>query len=259
VRELIRAIWVSDYGEGTIRDLLEAEEAKGNDLATWLADEFFEGHCQLFHQTPFIWHVWDGVRGGFSALVNYHRLCDGNGVGRRLLEKLRDTYLGEWIAAQRRALAAGEAGAEDRVIAAEHLRGELTKIIDGEPPYDIFVRWKPLHRQPIGWEPDIDDGVRLNIRPFLTARPRNPGRRDACILRVTPRVKKHAGADRGAEPKREREDFPWFFAEDGDVATPDFAGGPDFKGRRYNDFHYTRAFKQRTRDAKATAARAATS
>jgi hypothetical protein len=29
----------------------------------------------------------DGVRGGFSALVNYHRLCEGNGAGRRLLEK----------------------------------------------------------------------------------------------------------------------------------------------------------------------------
>jgi hypothetical protein len=250
LRELIRAVWGPDYGEGTIRDLLEAEGANASDLATWLADEFFDGHCRLFHQTPFIWHVWDGVRGGFSALVNYHRLCEGDGAGRRLLEKLRDTYLGEWIAVQRRAHAAGEAGAEGRLLAAEHLRGELTKIIDGDPPYDIFVRWKPMHRQPIGWEADIDDGVRLNIRPFLTAKPRNPGRRDACILRVTPRVKRHAGADRGAEPKREEEDFPWFWAEDGDVATTDFAGGPDFKGRRYNDLHYTRAFKQRARDAR---------
>jgi hypothetical protein len=31
------------------------------------------------------------------------------------------------------------------------------------------VRWKPLHEQPIGWEPDSNDGVRLNIRPFVTA------------------------------------------------------------------------------------------
>jgi hypothetical protein len=108
--------------------------------------------------------------------------------------------LGEWMAAQRRAVTVGEAGAEQRLLGAEHLRGELTKIIDGDPPDDTFVRWKPLHCQPIGWEPDIDDGVRLNIRPFLTAKPRNPGRRDACILRITPRVKKHAGADRGADP-----------------------------------------------------------
>ena len=29
--------------------------------------------------------------------------------------------------------------------------------------------WKPLHEQPIGWDPDLDDGIRLNIRPFVTA------------------------------------------------------------------------------------------
>ncbi|MET4841514.1 Eco57I restriction-modification methylase domain-containing protein [Bradyrhizobium japonicum] len=253
LRDLIRAAWGPDYGEDTIRALLVAEEATATDLSTWLVDEFFDGHCKLFHQTPFIWHVWDGVRGGFSALVNYHRLCEGNGAGRRLLEKLRDSYLGEWIAAQRRALAAGEVGGEQRLIAAEHLRSELTKIIEGDPPYDIFVRWKPLFRQPIGWEPDIGDGVRLNIRPFLAAKPKITGRKDACILRVTPRVKKHAGADRGAEPHREKEDFPWFWAEDDDVAKEDFAGGTQFRGRRYNDFHYTRAFKQRARDAKAAA------
>jgi hypothetical protein len=250
LRDLIRAVWGPDFAEDTIRELLAAEEAKAADLSAWLAEEFFEGHCRLFHQTPFIWHIWDGARGGFSALVNYHRLCEGSGASRRLLEKLRDSYLGEWIAAQRRALAAGEAGAEARLIASEHLRGELTRIIEGDPPYDIFVRWKPLDRQPIGWWPDIDEGVRLNIRPFLTARPKDSGRRDGCILRVTPRVKKHAGADRGTEPKREKEDFPWFWAEDDDVATTDFGGRPEFKGRRYNDFHYSREFKQRARAAK---------
>ena len=41
-----------------MRECLEADEAGAEDLDTWFADEFFEGHCQLFHQTPFIWHVW---------------------------------------------------------------------------------------------------------------------------------------------------------------------------------------------------------
>ncbi len=35
------------------------------------------------------------------------------------------------------------------------------------------------------------------------------------------------------------------------MATVDFAGGTEFKGRRYNDFHYTRAFKQAARDQEA--------
>ena len=26
-----------------------------------------------------------------------------------------------------------------------------------------------LAEQPIGWNPDLNDGVRLNIRPFMTA------------------------------------------------------------------------------------------
>ena len=39
-------------------------------------------------------------------------------------------------------------------------------------------------------------------------------------------------------------------AEGDDVAEIDFVGGPQLKGHRYNDFHYTRAFKQRARDAK---------
>jgi hypothetical protein len=244
LRDLIRSAWGVDYDESTVRTILAAENAKTSDLAIWLADEFFECHCRLFYQTPFIWHIWDGLRGGFSALVNYHRLCAADGAGRRLLEKLRDVHLGEWIAKQKRAQLAGEAGAEDRLIAAEHLRGELDYIILGEPPYDIFVRWKPLHRQSIGWEPDIDDGVRLNIRPFMTAKPRNPRGKDACILRVTPGVKKHAGADRGAEPRRYKDEYPWFWADDGDAAMTDFVGGLEFKGRRYNDFHYSRSFKQ---------------
>ena len=26
-----------------------------------------------------------------------------------------------------------------------------------------------MHEQPIGWNPDLNDGVRLNIRPFVIA------------------------------------------------------------------------------------------
>lgn len=257
LRGVLQTAWGEEWREGVVRACLQAEEAKVEDLDAWLADEFFDGHCRLFHQTPFVWHIWDGLRGGFSALVNYHKLCAPDGGGRRLLEKLRDTYLGEWIARQRRLASDGDALAEDRLAAAEHLRTELTRIIEGEPPYDIFVRWKPLHEQPIGWEPDIDDGVRLNIRPFITARPRGARGAKACILRVRPGVKKCEGADRGGEPYREKADYPWFWAEDHDVATEDFAGGAEFKGRRYNDLHFSRRVKQAARTAKAPGSEAA--
>jgi hypothetical protein len=228
-----------------MRQLFDAEGSSARDLDAWLRDEFFDGHCRLFHQTPFIWHVWDGLKDGFAALVNYHKLSAPDGGGRRLLEKLRDTTLGDWIAQQSQAASAQVPGAEDKLLAAQHLAAELTRIINGEAPYDIFVRWKPLTRQAIGWEPDIDDGVRLNIRPFLTARVRN-GRSDrATILRTRPSI--HWKKDRGGEPRRDKDDYPWFWAEDHDVATTDFTGGESFKGARYNDFHYSLAAKHAAR------------
>ena len=54
-------------------------------------------------------------------------------------------------------------------MAALELQRKLEDIRDGEPDFDIYVRWKPLHKQPLGWNPDLNDGVRLNIRPFVIA------------------------------------------------------------------------------------------
>lgn len=135
----------------------------GKTLDDWLADGFFSQHCKLFHNRPFIWHIWDGRKDGFSALVNYHKL------DRPALEKLTYTYLGAWITRQRGERDAGVPAADGRLVAALALQKKLVAILEGEPPYDIYVRWKPLDKQPVGWEPDLNDGVRLNIRPFVTA------------------------------------------------------------------------------------------
>ena len=104
--------------------------------------------CKLFQQRPFIWHVWDGNRGGFSALVNYHNPT------RAGLEKLIYTYLGDRISRQRRAVDFGEEGSDARLAAALGLKSKLEAILQGEPPFDTFVRWKPLSRQAIGLAPD---------------------------------------------------------------------------------------------------------
>ena len=146
------------------KELLEQAGSKKKNLADWLRDEFFKQHCALFGNRPFVWHIWDGLRDGFSALVNYHRL------DRRMLEKLTYTYLGQdWVERQRAEVRDEVAGAEARLAAALELQRKLELILEGEPPYDIYVRWKELHEQPIGWEPDLNDGVRLNIRPFVEA------------------------------------------------------------------------------------------
>jgi hypothetical protein len=242
----------AEWSAAKLASLLADVGFAGKTLDDWLRDGFFEQHCALFHQRPFIWHVWDGRRDGFHALVNYHRLAAPGGEGRRTLEKLIYSYLGDWIDRQRAEQKAGIEGADARLAHAEHLKRELIKILEGEPPYDIFVRWKPLHEQPIGWEPDINDGVRMNIRPFMTARPLGAKAKNACILRATPKIRWEK--DRGKEPSRERQDYPWFWGwkpDDPNLAV-DFTGGSEFDGNRWNDLHYTRALKQAARDRHAT-------
>ena len=231
--------WSADVRDKLLTDV----EAAGQTLDDWLRDSFFQQHLKLFHQRPFVWHIWDGLRDGFNGLVNYHRLAGPAGEGRRTLEKIAYEYLGDWIARQKAQQAAGEEGADARVAAAVHLQEQLAKIIEGEPPFDIFVRWKPLAEQAIGWDPDINDGVRLNIRPFMAARPLGAKAKKACILRAAPGIEWKK--DRGTEPDRPKDQFPWFWTWDGE--SRDFTGGPKFDGNRHNDLHYTRKVKEAAR------------
>ncbi len=242
----VRAVLAKAYGASWSSERLTAllGSVGASSLEEWLRNRFFSQHCELFEQRPFVWQVWDGLANGFSALVNYHQLAAPNGEGRRILDKLTHTYLGDWLDRQRADQKAGVEGADGRVAAAEHLKRRLEEILEGEPPYDTFVRWKPLHRQPVGWEPDIDDGVRANIRPFMTAKPLNARAKNACILRVAPKIT--WDKDRGREPAREKADFPWFWGWN--ESAQDFAGGEDFDGNRWNDLHYSRAAKLAARE-----------
>jgi hypothetical protein len=211
-----------------LRLLAACDIEPGVDLDDWLRNSFFQEHCEMFGHRPFVWHIWDGrKRDGFHALVNYHKLCECDSRGRKLLESLTYSYLGDWITRQTDGVKRGEGGAEDRLAAATALQERLVAILEGEPPFDLFVRWKPLGEQPVGWEPDINDGVRINIRPFMAADLPN-GRKGAGVLRYKPNV--HWKKDRGKEPQRPKAEYPWFWGWDG--KTEDFVGGKEFDGVR---------------------------
>ena len=262
LRGLLAAAFGDEWSNARERELLletaVANDAKkaAADLSDWLRQNFFAEHCKLYQSRPFIWQIWDGNPQGFSALVNYHKLAAPNGQGRKTLESLTYTYLGDWIDRQKLDQAEGVNGADDRLAAALDLQGQLKKILEGEPPYDIFVRWKPLQQQAIGWDPDINDGVRLNIRPFLSAQLRKGGKTGAGILRAKPGTIKWA-KDRGKEPMRSKDDFPWFWGwdENSPAMATDFGApvpgappaGDSFDGNRWNDLHYTRAAKEAAR------------
>ena len=247
VRALMKDAYGSDWHDGVTERQILADTGHGDStLEEWLRDSFFEEHCKLFHHRPFVWHIWDGEKDGFHALVNYHRLAAPNGEGARLLQKLAQTYLGDWIARCEADVKNDKPNAHKLLKAAKGLQADLLKILEGEAPHDIFVRWKPLHEQSIGWNPDINDGVRLNIRPFLTVR--DVGKKGAGVLRWKPNIK--WDKDRGSEPQRPKAQFPWFWSclpEDKPEHITDFAGGLEFTGERWNNLHYTLATKKAAR------------
>lgn len=219
---LAKAYEGHDVNEQVSALLVNADYA-GRSLESWLRDKFFTQHCKLFHHRPFIWHIWDGLPDGFAALVNYHKL------DRKNLETLIYTYLGDWIKKQKDEMSSHIDGAVDRLAAAESLKKSLELVLQGEEPYDIFVRWKPLEKQPIGWEPDLNDGVRLNIRPFLTVPA--VGKKGAGVLRAKPNIdwKKDRGKDVPSAP--------WY------QLGPEYGGNP---GDRINDHHLSLAEKMRS-------------
>ena len=231
----LRAFLGKAVGKYDERALIAAASPKGSKSETleeWIRNEFFDQHCELFHERPFIWHIWDGRKDGFGALVNYHKLDHST------LNKLTYTYLGDWIRQQQAEAKAGKPGAAERLGAAKELQSELEKIWEGEPPYDIFVRWKAIKGQAKGWNPDLNDGVRLNIRPFLLAK--DLGKKGAGILRSKPNIK--WDKDRGAEPQRDKKEYPWFWCSDEPGTDP--TGGKVFTGSRWNSVHLTLARKK---------------
>jgi hypothetical protein len=221
VLDVLHAAYGLKWSNSLLHDLLTDADCKpGTTLDEWLRNDFFEQHWKRFNQRPFVWQIWDGRKDGFSCLVNYHKL------NYKTLDNLTHSYLEGWIKKQAGDAKTGKAGADLRLAAAQTLQQKLKLILTGEPPYDIFVRWKPLHEQPIGWNPDLNDGVRMNIRPFVKAG----------ILRKNPNI--NWTKDRGKEPERDKDDYPWFWK------------GKEFTGERVNDVHLTNAEKQAARSRK---------
>ena len=74
--------------------------------------------------------------------------------------------------------------------------------------------WKHIAQKPLDWKPNLDDGVRLSIRPFMTAE----------VLRHNKKPKLDISWDK--DRGRDVESAPWFKV---------------FKGERINDHHLTLA------------------
>jgi hypothetical protein len=151
-------------------------------IGEWLRNAFFEFHRSLYKNTPVIWHIASS-RGtapfAFGALVDYHRF------DRNRMSKLRSYYLREAIESMRRetAMADKTGNTEARL----EWQTQLEEALDfdrrlqwveeghhegregGPQDYRVLIPWKPAEDRPKGWDPDLDDGVQVNITPLYKA------------------------------------------------------------------------------------------
>jgi hypothetical protein len=151
-------------------------------IGEWLRNAFFEFHRSLYKNTPVIWH-FASSRGtapfAFGALVDYHRF------DRTSIAKLRSHYLREAIESFRReaAMADKERNTEARLEWQTRLEETLNfdrrlqwveegyhEGREGGPhDYRILTPWKSAKDRPKGWDPDLDDGVQVNIASLYKA------------------------------------------------------------------------------------------
>lgn len=178
-----------------IRDINQVEVEIANELkrsvkgyrrcasiAEWLDNAFFEYHCGLYKSRPIYWHIASAQGAApfaFGVLVHYHRF-DKDRVA-----KLRASYVRDAIESFRREAAlADRAGRTDdrldwqtKVEEAQALDQKLRWIQEGnhdgpeggDHDYRILTPWKSPSERPQGWDPDLDDGVKVNIEPFEKA------------------------------------------------------------------------------------------
>jgi len=147
-------------------------------IRDWLENIYFMYHASLYKSRPIFWHVSSKQGKGpaaFSALVNYHVFDQDR------MAKLRGVYLREALGIFRREAAlAGQTGRSDdrlewqaRVEEAEEIDRRLQRVQEGfhqgAEDYRILTPWKTEGERPKGWDPDINDGVKVNIEPLQRA------------------------------------------------------------------------------------------
>ncbi len=186
-RELQALFRQFEVGEVEIEVANELKmSAKGyrrtSSIAEWLNNAFFEYHSILYDSRPIIWHIASAqgaTPNAFGALIDYRRF------DRNRMAKLRGQYVRDAIDHFRREAAlADKAGRTDqriewqaRLEEAQELDRRLQWVQEGrhegrdggDHDFRILTPWKSPDRRPRDWDPDLDDGVKVNIEPLQKA------------------------------------------------------------------------------------------
>jgi hypothetical protein len=144
---------------------------RADSIGDWLANVYFEQHVRLYKSRPVYWQLASSQQPdpAFGAIVHYHRF------GKDALRKLRGSYVRGCLERFERDL--GYARRENRTDDSVELQQKIDEVraFDKklqeleEGKFPIRVPWKEEAQQPKGWDPDIDDGVKVNILPLQNA------------------------------------------------------------------------------------------
>ena len=151
-------------------------------IAEWLENAFFQFHCSMYKSRPIIWHIASSHGTSpcaFGALVHYHRF-DKNRMAQLRSQYLRDAmenFRREAALADKDRRTSARQDWQARLEEAQELDRRLQRVQEGyhdgsdggDTDYRILTPWKAPDERPNGWEPDLDDGVKVNIEPLQKA------------------------------------------------------------------------------------------
>ena len=148
----------------------------------WLESAFFEFHCSLTNNRPVLWHIASSQGTSpfaFGAVIHYHRF------DKNRMAQLRGQYLRDAIETFRRETALADKAEQvdarqdwqARLEEAQELDSSLQRVQEGYHDdtegagmdYRIVTPWKTSEARADGWDPDLDDGVKVNIEPLQKA------------------------------------------------------------------------------------------
>ncbi len=170
----VRAKLEETFGAATAYELeKEAADYINRDLETQLHTYFFHHfHVDLYKKRPILWHLTSDKK-TFAVMLDYHRL-DGD-----TLPKVRSQYLWPQMESVRTRLAA--ARVEESVATIAELEEELEDLKAFEERLESVIqgtvkvklpKWAngPYRNGEPPYDPDLNDGVKVNLLPIQKAR-----------------------------------------------------------------------------------------
>ena len=169
----LRALLETEFGIMAETADDEFQATVGCGIEAWLSRNFFRNHIQHFNRRPVAWHLVSPER-TFEAFVLQHKLSGAT------LQRLRAQYAGGLITqlrseqdqARTRGASSDVSALQAKIEDVEEFRLRIEKIERGDDlKYRIRCPWKGEENigRPGPYAPDVNDGVKVNIRPFQEA------------------------------------------------------------------------------------------